>query len=141
VLGHYLGDGVTQSPLFNVACDPCRLGTPQKDFDVWLAGRQWAIVEVRRIGNVASLARRVEFHIQHPLRDDPALTGAGEAAVLDLVLKVEEDARRGAWVTLVNEDCSATQKVAVAFESDVDGRTPARGARDARMPPAAGQPG
>ena len=56
----------------------------------------------------------------------PALARAGEARVLDRVLKVEQHPRLGARVALVHQHRAALQQVAVALEGEVDDRVEQR---------------
>jgi hypothetical protein len=63
---------------------------------------------------------RHQFDVEHALRDDAALAGAGEAGILDGVFQIEEHARRGAGVALVDQHGAALQQVAVALQREVD---------------------
>ena len=70
-----------------------------------------------------------ELDVEHPLRDDPPVARAGDAAVLQRVLDGEEHPRRGAGVALVDENRAALQQLAVALEGHVDDRVEQRMAR------------
>ena len=69
---------------------------------------------------VARDAVGVELDVEHPLRNDPPLAGAGDAAVLQRVLDGEEHAGRGARVAVVDENRAAPQQVTVTLECHVD---------------------
>ena len=69
---------------------------------------------------VAGRAVGVELDVEHPLGDDPALARSREARVLDRVLDVEQHARLGPGVALVDQHRAALEQVAVAFEGEVD---------------------
>ncbi len=107
VLGHDLGDGVALRLLLQLAGDPGALGPGEERVDAGLVLGQRPVVEVGRVVQVAGGAVGVELDVEHPLGDDAALAGAGEARVLDGVLEVEQHARLRARVALVHQHRAA----------------------------------
>ena len=73
MLGHDVGDGVALGLLLQLARNPGALGSGQDRVDVGLVVGQRPVVEVRRVVQVAGLARGVELDVEHPLGDDAAL--------------------------------------------------------------------
>src|SRR6266446_6631897 len=78
---------------------------------------------------VARLASRVQFDIQHLLRDGAALATPHATGVLQGVLQVEEHTRCRARIALVYQYRATTQKIAMAFECQVEGGIQQRMAR------------
>ena len=62
----------------------------------------------------------VEFHVQHAPGYRPALFGARQAGILNGVFQIEQHARHGARIAVVDQDGAAFQQVAVPFQSQVD---------------------
>ena len=116
-----LGDGVGLGLALQFAADPGAFGPGEDLVNGWLALRQRAVVQVGRVVQVAGSAGGIHLDVQHPLGDDAPLAGSREAGVLDGVLQVEEHARGGAWVALVDQHRAAAQQVAVALQGEVDG--------------------
>ena len=66
------------------------------------------------------LTPRPGLDIEHPLGDDPPLTHASQARVLDGVLQIEQHSWCGAWVALVDQHGAAFEQVAIALQGEVD---------------------
>jgi hypothetical protein len=71
---------------------------------------------------VAGSAARIHLNVEHPLGDNPSVPCPGRAGILDSVLKIEQNPRFGSCVALVDEYCPSTQKIAVAFNDEVERR-------------------
>ena len=89
-----VGDGVRLRRLLQIPADSGALGPFEKRVDRRLVVRQRPVVETRRIVQMARHAVVVELDVEHPLRDDAPIAGAGDAGVLQGVLDGEEHTGR-----------------------------------------------
>ena len=78
--------------LLKIAGDPGAFRALDERRYVWLVSSQRPVIEIGRVLEVPGDAVGVHLDVEHPLGDDPALAGAGDAGVLDGVLQIEQHA-------------------------------------------------
>ena len=117
---HDVGDGITLCFLFQLAVDPLAFNSIKYGFDTRLVRHQWAVVEIRRVVNVARCPTDVLLHIEHALGNDSALAGVCNARVLNGVLQIEQHAGLGALIAFIYQHGAAFQQVAVTLQREVD---------------------
>ncbi len=85
-----------------------------------LLGGDRAAVEIGRGPAVDGRAVLAQQHELQPLRDDPRLARAGRPPVADRVLEVDQEARLGAAVGLVDQHAALPQQRLEPLEHDID---------------------